>query len=77
MDFQTVGKLLVFGGVIMLVMGGIFLLLGRTPFTLGSLPGDIRIQRENFSCFVPITSMIVISIVLTLVVNILLRIINR
>jgi hypothetical protein len=40
---------------------------------LGSLPGDIRIQREGFGCFIPIASSIVISIVLTLLLNLFLR----
>lgn len=61
---DSIGKLLlVIGGSIALI-GAIFLLLGR--FGLGRLPGDILIRRENLTIYFPITTMIIISIVLTL-----------
>jgi hypothetical protein len=60
-------------------MGGLLMLLGRIPLfsQLGRLPGDIRIEGQGFSCFVPIVSMILLSVVLTIVVNIVIRLINR
>ena len=76
MDFQQTGKLLLLLGVGIIVLGGLFLLLGKVPF-LGNLPGDIRIQTRNFSCFVPLASMLLISIILTVVLNIVLRLLNR
>jgi hypothetical protein len=69
--FDNIGKtLLVLGGIIALV-GLFFLLLGRTG--LGRLPGDILIKRENLTIFFPITTMIVISILLSLFFNLLRR----
>jgi hypothetical protein len=69
--FDSIGKtLLVIGGVIALT-GILFLLLGRVG--LGRLPGDILIKRENLTIFFPITTMIVISILLTLFFNIFRR----
>lgn len=65
------------GGILVAVLGGVFMLLGRTPINFGNLPGDIRIQRENMSCFFPISSMIVISIILTILLNIIIRLFNR
>ena len=55
------------------------MLLARIPFlsNLGNLPGDIRIETQGFSCFIPIVSMILISVVLTIVLNIIVRLINR
>lgn len=64
--------LIVFGSVI-LVIG---LLLEYAPFLinwLGKLPGDINVKTENSRVFIPITSMIVISLLLSLVVNIFFR----
>ncbi len=72
---EEIGKLLLFGGVILAIVGGVVLLLGKVGF--GQLPGDIVIQRDNFSCFFPLATSIILSIVLTLVLNIILRIINR
>lgn len=71
MEMQTLGKWMVLMAVGLAVIGGLFWLGGRVG--LGSLPGDIRIQREGFGCFLPIASSIVISIVLTLLLNLLLR----
>ncbi len=79
MDFQSIGRVMLIVGIVIAVLGGLFMLLGRLPFfsALGSLPGDIRIQRDGFSCFVPIVSMILLSIVLTIILNIIVRLINR
>jgi hypothetical protein len=79
MDLQTVGKWMLIGGIVLAVLGGLFMLLGRIPLfsQLGRLPGAIRIEGQGFSCFVPIVSMILLSVVLTIVVNIVIRLINR
>ena len=58
------------GGIFML--GLILVLAGRIP-GLGQLPGDITIQRGNFTLFAPITTMIIVSVLLTLVLNLLAR----
>ena len=51
--------------------------LGRTGLPLGRLPGDIRIEREGFSCFVPIATSILISLLLTLLLNLVIRWLGR
>lgn len=55
----------------LLVLGGIFLLLGR--FGLDRLPGDLVFRRGNFTVYAPIGLMILVSIVLTVVLNLFLR----
>lgn len=79
MDFQSLGRVILIIGIILAILGGLLMLIGRLPFlsNLGSLPGDIRIEGQGFSCFIPIVSMILISIVLTIVLNIIVRLINR
>ena len=62
--FTALGKLLVITGVI-LVLVGLFL-WGKIPF-LGRLPGDILIKRDGFVIYIPITSMLLISAILTLI----------
>jgi hypothetical protein len=58
-------KLLIFAGV-MLVAIGLVVLAGQR-FGLGRLPGDIVIERENFTLYLPITTSILVSLVLTLI----------
>lgn len=79
MDLQTTGRILILIGIGLILLGGMFLLLGRLSIlgNLGHLPGDIRIERQGFTCLVPITSVILISVILTVILNILFRIINR
>lgn len=79
MDFENIGRLLVVLGVGIVVLGLVFVVLGRVPAfdRFGRLPGDIRIESENFACFAPITSMIILSVILTIVLNIVVRLINR
>ncbi len=76
MNFDELGKWLIIGGLVMAATGVMIWLLGRLPF-FGNLPGDIRIQQGNVSCFVPIVSMIILSVIATIILNIILRIINK
>jgi hypothetical protein len=76
MSFGELGKWLVIGGLGLALLGGVMWLLGRIPF-FGNLPGDIRIQTQNFTCFVPLASMIILSILATIVLNIIIRIANK
>jgi hypothetical protein len=79
MDLHAVGKVLLIVGVGLALLGGLLMLLTRLPLfnQLGNHPGDIRIEGPGFSCFVPIVSMILLSIVLTIIVNVVIRLINR
>ena len=67
------GKLLVTIGLILVALG---LMINYAPWLVswfGKLPGDIRIEDENKSLFIPITSSIVISIILSIIANLLFR----
>jgi hypothetical protein len=66
------GRLLMVAGVGIFVLGLLVTLAGRVP-GFGQLPGDITIQRQNFTLYAPIGTMIVVSIILTLVLNLLSR----
>jgi hypothetical protein len=68
---EGVGKLLIGGEVVLLVLGGVFLLLGR--FGVERLPGDLVLRRGNFTLYFPIGLMILLSVVGTIVVNIVFR----
>lgn len=79
MELQSIGRFLLISGLIVAFLGGVLMVLGRIPLfsNLGKLPGDIRIEGQGFSCFIPAVSMILLSVVLTVVVNIVIRLINR
>jgi len=70
--WESFGKMFLFIGVIMLVLGGIMLAGGRL-FGLGRLPGDIFIQKGNFSFYFPVMTGIILSILLTIILNIIRR----
>ncbi len=61
-----IGKSIIFIGIVIVVIGTIVLFSDRLPFNLGKLPGDISYKKENFTFYFPITTSILISIVLSL-----------
>ena len=65
---QYIGKFLIIIGIIIAISGVLILLFRHTgiPF-LGKLPGDILIQRKNFTFYFPITTGIILSIILSLI----------
>ena len=70
--FDSLGKILMIFGGILLVVGAILYFGGK--FTaLGRLPGDIHIERENFSFNFPIVTCILVSLIMTVVLNLFFR----
>ncbi len=63
------GRLLIAGGLVLVALGVIFLIAGRLP----RLPGDLVIQRSNVTVYFPLGMMILVSLVLTFLLNVLLR----
>ncbi|MDI6858329.1 MAG: DUF2905 domain-containing protein [Dehalococcoidia bacterium] len=68
-------SLIIFGVVIALV--GVLLLLAPHVPLLGKLPGDFSIKRNGFSFYFPLTTMILVSLLLTIVANVVFRLISR
>jgi hypothetical protein len=66
------GRILIFAGGAFVLVGIILLLAGRIP-GLGRLPGDIRIEREGFTFYAPLVTMLAVSVVLTLILNLIAR----
>ena len=71
MGLEGIGKLLIGGAVVLLVLGALFLLLGR--FGLDRLPGDLVFRRGNVTVYFPIGLMILLSVVGTIVLNLVFR----
>ena len=62
----SIGKILICAGFFLVAAGIIFYLFGDKLTWLGKLPGDVRIERENYHFYFPITTMILVSIFLTI-----------
>jgi hypothetical protein len=62
---STLSKLLIASGLILIGLGLLFYLFGKVPF-LGKLPGDIYIQKKNFTFYFPLATCILLSLFLTL-----------
>ena len=66
--FESIGKTLMIFGVLLFI-AGIVVYFGGKYTALGRLPGDIHIERENFSFHFPVLTSILISLVLTVILN--------
>ncbi|RMD76607.1 MAG: DUF2905 domain-containing protein [Chloroflexi bacterium] len=66
------GRWLIGTGVVLIVIGLVVLAAGRLPW-LGRLPGDILIERDNLTIFIPLGTMLVVSLVLTVIANVIAR----
>ena len=62
---QELGKALIFLGVVLALVGSCLVFANKIPF-LGKLPGDIMIQRKNFTFYFPLATSIIISLALSL-----------
>jgi hypothetical protein len=62
---RSAGKILIIAGVVAIALGGLLLLSGKVPW-LGRLPGDIIIERKNFTFYFPLGTSIILSVILTL-----------
>ncbi len=69
----NLGKLIIVLGAILVALGLLIVLLGRTGLPIGRLPGDIIYRGKNFAFYFPLTTSILLSIVLSLIVYFLSR----
>lgn len=69
-NLSSLGRALVLMGIALVVLG--LALSGKIPF-LGRLPGDIRIERDGFVFYFPITTMLILSALLSLILALLRR----
>ncbi len=72
MDPAPLGRLIMWMGALLLIVGGLLILVGRFGI-FGNLPGDIVVRRDDFTLHFPLMTCIILSVVLTLVLNLLLR----
>lgn len=74
---ESIARYLILGGIILFCIGGGVYLASRFGIPLGRLPGDIRIEGEHGSFYFPVTSSILVSVLLTIVLNLITRFLNK
>jgi len=72
MPLDDIGRTLLVVGVLIAIVGGLVLIAGQLPW-LGRLPGDISVERDNFRLYVPLATCLLLSLILTVVLNLLAR----
>ena len=70
---ENLARLLVIGGILLILIGGGVYLTSKFGIPLGRLPGDIRIEGKNGSFYFPVVTCILISILLTVILNLITR----
>jgi glucose-6-phosphate dehydrogenase assembly protein OpcA len=76
-DATTLGKWIILIGLGLAVLGGLVWLAGRLGWPLGRLPGDIQYHNGNFTFYFPCASSILVSLVLTVLINLVARVLRR
>ena len=71
-EFSGLGKFLILIGVVIVALGLLLTLLPKLPY-LGKLPGDIYIKKGNFTFYFPLATCILLSILLTIILNLIFR----
>ena len=74
---ETIARYLMFAGIALFLIGVGAYLASKFGIPLGRLPGDIRMEGENGSFYFPVTSSILASVILTILMNIVSRFLNK
>ncbi len=74
---ETVSRYLMLGGIALFLIGGGVYLAAKFGIPLGRLPGDIRVEGEHGGFYFPITSSILVTVILTIVLNIISRFLRK
>lgn len=70
---ETIARYLMLGGIALFLIGGGVYLTAKLGIPLGRLPGDIRIEGENGTFYFPLASSVLVSVVLTILLNVIVR----
>jgi hypothetical protein len=74
---ENIARYIMIGGIILFLIGGGVYLAAKLGLPLGRLPGDIRIEGENGSFYFPLTTSILVSVILTIVLNVIVRLLRK
>ena len=71
---SDIGKYIIVAGIVIVILGVIIYLFHDKLSWIGRLPGDIRIEKENFRIYFPVTTMIIFSMAVAVIIQIIKRI---
>ena len=74
---ENIARYLVIGGIVLILIGGGVFLAAKLGIPFGRLPGDIRIERGNGLFYFPIVTSCLLSVLLTIILNVIIRFFNR
>ena len=74
---ETTTRYLMLGGIVLFLIGGGMYLAAKFGIPFGRLPGDIRIEGEHGSFYFPVTSSILVSVILSVVLNLISKFLNK
>jgi len=74
---ENIARFLIISGIILILIGGGVYLAAKFGIPLGRLPGDIRIERGSGAFYFPIVTSCVLSILLTIILNVIIRFLNK
>jgi len=77
LDPASFGRTLLLIGLALAVLGGALWGLSRAGLPIGQLPGDFRFQLGGVTCFVPLATTLLLSLGLTILINLVLRLLNK
>ncbi|HUF38358.1 MAG TPA: DUF2905 domain-containing protein [Anaerolineales bacterium] len=77
MSLYTIARFFLIAGVVLIAVAGVLFLAARFGLPIGRLPGDIVIRRGGGTLYFPITTSILVSVALTVLVNLIVRFLNR
>jgi hypothetical protein len=77
MDLMPLARIVAVFALVLLVVAGLLFLAAKFNISLGKLPGDFVFKRGNFTCAVPFVSSLLISIVITVFLNILFALLKK
>lgn len=76
-DLSTLARWLILAGLAIAVLGGVLWGLARLGLPLGRLPGDFHFSAAGMTCFIPLATSIVLSLILTLALNVIIRLLRK
>ncbi len=74
---ETIARYVMIGGIVLFLVGGGLYLSAKLGLPLGRLPGDIRIEGENGTFYFPLVTSILVSVVLTIILNVIAHLLKK